>query len=80
MSSNPFARTACYASNNISKTSVIGSFPLGNRTRSFLSNLQNNQWVITSFIPKTGLVCIDLFSTSGVITHFTVTLPIIFNN
>jgi hypothetical protein len=69
------SRTACYVSHNISKRTVIGSFPIGSRTRLWLSSLDEDQWTITSFVPETRLVCADVVSTSGVRTHLALTLP-----
>ena len=74
-----FNSNACYASDYISKNTVIGSFQEGTRTRTWLESLRNQQWVINSFIPHKQLVCADVTSDSGIITHLAITLPLPIN-
>jgi hypothetical protein len=69
------ARNACYPDSDISKRTVIASFPEGSGTREWLENLHDSQWAITAFVPKKRLVCAVLVSDSGIEVNFTLTIP-----
>jgi hypothetical protein len=71
------SKNACYVSNTISKKTVIASFQEGSRTRQWLESLRDEQWYITTFIPEAKLVCANVVSPSGTITHIALTLPTI---
>lgn len=71
-----FNSNACYASDSISKRTVIGAFQKDSRTRIWLESLRDHQWIINTFIPQKQLVCADVTSPSGIVTHLALTLPI----
>ena len=73
---NVLGGNAChFDKHTISKSSVIGSFQIGTRTRQWLESLRESQWTITSFIPKQRLVCATIISNDGIAIHISLTLP-----
>lgn len=68
-------KNACYVSEQISKKTVIASFPEGSRTREWLETLRSDQWFVSTFIPETRMVCAEIYSDHGTVTHLAITLP-----
>ena len=69
-----FNRVACSSYISISKKTVLAYIKDTNQYN-FVSNLDNDQWNITSFDPNTRIVCASLESGKQK-TNFTLTLPI----
>ena len=56
----------CQSFIDIPKSTVIAMLPEKSRIRKRLAELNKNSWQITSFDPKSRLVCVDIIITSNV--------------
>lgn len=73
-------KNACDGPRNISKRSVVSSFPEGSTTRVWLESLSDDQWDITAFMPENRLVCATVRG-SGTLSYISLVLPeLVFKN
>ncbi len=66
----------CSLTDRIPKVTVIAMYPDGSSTKTWLQNLADDQWLVTSFNPQKRQVCIDVTATeSELINTVTLDLP-----
>lgn len=65
---------ACASSPDLSKKTVIAMYEVGSRTREWLESLDDDQWEITSFEPRSREVCV-LVANNSSMHNISLTLP-----
>lgn len=55
-------RTACVSGLSLTQNACIGLFSLDSGISNYLKKLDPNSWIVTSYNPRVGEICIIIYS------------------